>query len=82
MELSDCNYVILRRNRAQCALNKKFLNLLNEENFSGEISGRACLQILREVLPRIFEKVLIFLSANIYIHQHRSLYPARAYNFF
>ena len=33
MELSDCNYVILHRNRAQCALNKKILNLLNEENF-------------------------------------------------
>ena len=33
MELSDCNCVILHRNRAQCALNKKILNLLNEENF-------------------------------------------------
>ena len=36
MELSDCNYVILRTNRARCALNKKILNLLNEESVSGE----------------------------------------------
>ena len=33
MELCDCNYVILHRNRARCALNKKILNLLNDENF-------------------------------------------------
>ena len=33
MELSNYNYVILRTNRARCALNKKILNLLNEEIF-------------------------------------------------
>ena len=31
--------VILQRNRALCALNKKILNLLNEESVSGESSG-------------------------------------------
>ena len=36
MELSDCSYVILRKNRERCTLNKKVLNLLNEESVSGE----------------------------------------------
>ena len=40
MELSDYKYVILRTNRPRCALNA---NLLNDESFSGETSGRASL---------------------------------------
>ena len=43
MELSSCNYVILRKNRARCALNMKILNLLNEESVYGDSSGRATL---------------------------------------
>ena len=43
MELNDCIYVILRINRARCTLNKKILNLLNEESVFGESSGRASL---------------------------------------
>ena len=43
MELRDYNYVILWTNRARCALNKKILNLLNEESVSGGSSGRASL---------------------------------------
>ena len=35
----DC--VILRTNRAKCALNKEILDLLNEESISGACSGRA-----------------------------------------
>ena len=36
MESSDRNCVVFQTNRARCALNKKFLNLLNEESISGE----------------------------------------------
>ena len=36
MELSNCNYVILQTNRARCALYKKILILLNEQNISGK----------------------------------------------
>ena len=51
------------------------LDLLDEESVSGESSGRASLQIQREVLPRMFEEVSrsliydsnFFLSTNIYI---------------
>ena len=45
MILSVCNRncVILRTNRARCALNKEIFDLLNEESVSGESSGRASL---------------------------------------
>ena len=83
MDFRDCNYVILGTNRARCSLNKKILNLLNEDSVSGENSGRASLY--REVLPQMFEKVsrllkyvqFFFLFIYVYGHQHRSLYPAR-----
>ena len=51
------NCVPIRTNRARCALNKKILDLLDEESISGESSGRVSLYIRREVLPRMFEKV-------------------------
>ena len=37
-------------------LNKKIINLLNEESVSGESSGRASLYIRQEVLRQMFEK--------------------------
>ena len=39
LELNDRNCVILRTNRARCTLNKKFLNLLNEESIYRESSA-------------------------------------------
>ena len=69
----------IRTNRARCALYKKILDLLNEESISGMRSGRASLQIRREVLPRMFEKVSrslkydsnFFLSTKIYTYLHK-----------
>ena len=43
MELCDCNFVILRTNRARCTLNMEILDLLNEESISVARSGRASL---------------------------------------
>ena len=42
--LCDHNYVILRTNRARCALNKEILDLLNEDSVSGVRSSRASLR--------------------------------------
>ena len=39
MGFCDRNYVILQTNRAKCTLNKKILDLLNEERISGACSG-------------------------------------------
>ena len=39
MIICDHNYVILRTNRARCALNKEILDVLNEESVSGARSG-------------------------------------------
>ena len=77
MELSDCNYAILRRNRARCAVNKKILNLLNGESVSGESSGRASESInQREVLPQMFEKVSRSLKYDsiFLVHRHINIY--------
>ena len=43
MSLCNQNCVILRANRARCALYKKNLDLLYEESISGASSGRASL---------------------------------------
>ena len=71
MKLSGRNRVIfLRTNRLKCALNKKTLNLHNEESISGEISGKVSKV---DEKPRMIEKVSrslkydsIFLFINIY----------------
>ena len=65
-------------NRALCALYKKILDLLEEESVSRESSGRASLQIRREVPPRMFEKLSrslkydsIFFGPQTYIYSNR-----------
>ena len=40
MGYCDCNYVVLQKNRASCALNNEILDLLNVESVSGACSGR------------------------------------------
>ena len=42
--------VIVSSIRARCALYKKIIDLLDEESVSGKSSGRASLQIRRDVL--------------------------------
>ena len=55
MKLSGRNCVILlRTNRLKCALNKKILNLHNQESISGEISGGVSKV---DEKPRMIEKV-------------------------
>ena len=91
MELCD---VILGTNRVRCVLNMEILDLLNEESVSGARSSRGNLQIRREVLLSMFEKVSRSLKYDsniffrpqtyycniiyIYGHHGRSLYHARA----
>ena len=43
MSLCDRNYAILRTNRARCTLDRKILDLLDEESISGACSGTAIL---------------------------------------
>ena len=47
------------KDSARCTLNKKILNLLNDESVSGESSGRASQYIRQEVLPQMFEKAQV-----------------------
>ena len=55
MELSDCNYGILQRNRARCALNKKILNLL---------------ALLEKAVVELVNRSLKYYSKFLCVHQH------------
>ena len=56
MWFCDHNYVIIRKNRARCILNKEILDLLKEESVSGVRSSRASLKNLREVYRDFFKR--------------------------
>ena len=75
MELQTFTSFQFCTNRVRCALNMEILDLLNEESVSGARSGRASLQIQREVLLRMLEKVIRSLKydSNIFfVHKHIS----------
>ena len=57
MELSDCNYGILQRNRARCALNKKILNLL-------ALLEKAVVELVRSIAKILFK---IFVCPPTYV---------------
>ena len=61
-------------NRALCALYKTILDLLDEESVSRESSGRASLQIRREVPPRMFEKLSRSLKYDSIFLVHKHMY--------
>ena len=47
------NCVILQTKREKCALNKEFLDLLNEKSVSGVYSGRVGLQIQQKYIASV-----------------------------